>query len=124
MAEEKTDKLVIIATHGTSDPEYASLPFVIGTAGIAMDTEVTVALQGNAVTLAKKGCYEHVFAGGLDPLKKLVDNFVELGGKIWVCTPCIKSREITKDMLLDGIELMAGGKLVQACVEADAVITY
>ncbi|RLB55067.1 MAG: multidrug transporter [Deltaproteobacteria bacterium] len=124
MAEEKTEKMVIIATHGGDDPERASLPFVVGNAARAMEVEVIVALQGNGVTLAKKGCYEHVFCGGLDPLKKLVDTFVELGGKIWVCTPCIKSRQIDKEELVDGIELMAGGQLVQACVEADAVLNY
>jgi uncharacterized protein involved in oxidation of intracellular sulfur len=124
MAEEKTEKIVIIATHGGDDPERASLPFVVGNAARAMDVEVVVALQGNGVTLAKKGCYEHVFAGGLDPLKQLADTFVELGGKIWVCTPCIKERQITREMLVEGIELMAGGKLVQACVEADAVLNY
>ena len=124
MAEQKVEKLVIIATHGPSDPDMCSLPFVLGNAGRAMEVDVTIALQGVAVILAKKGCYEHIFAGGLDPLKKLVDTFLELGGKIWVCTPCIKSREITKESLIDGVALMAGGKLVQACVEADAVITY
>jgi uncharacterized protein involved in oxidation of intracellular sulfur len=124
MAEEKKDSLVVIATHGTCEPEYATLPFVVGNAALAMEVDVIVALQGNAVTLAKKGCYEHVFAGGLDPLKKMVDTFRELGGKIWVCTPCIKSREMTPEMLVDGIELTAGGKLVQACIDADSVITY
>lgn len=124
MDEAKTQKMVIIATHGPDDPEKATLPFVVANAARAMDVDVVVALQGYGVTLAKKGCYEHVLAGGMDPLKKLVDSLLELGGKIWVCTPCIKSRGIEKDMLVDGAELMAGGKLVQTCVEADAVITY
>ncbi|NOZ86564.1 MAG: multidrug transporter [Deltaproteobacteria bacterium] len=124
MSEEKKEKIVIIGTHGGDDPERASLPFVVGNAALAMDVDVVVALQGNGVTLAKKGCYEHIFAGGLDPLKKLADTFLELGGKIWVCTPCIKERQITKEMLVDNVELMAGGKLVQACIEADAVLNY
>jgi len=124
MAEQKTEKMVIIATHGGDDAERASLPFVIGNAARAMEVDVVVALQANGVTTATKGIYEHIFAGGLDPLKKLVDTFLELGGKIWVCTPCIKEREITKDMLIDGVELMAGGKLVQTCIEADSVLSY
>lgn len=118
------EKMVIIATHGGDDAERASLPYVIGNAGLAMDVEVIVALQANGVTTATKGIYEHIFAGGLDPLKKLVDTFLELGGKIWVCTPCIKERQITKDMLIDGVELMAGGKLVQTCIDADSVLSY
>lgn len=36
-----------------------------------------------AVLIAKESCYEHVFAAAPDPLKKLVDTFVEQGGKIW-----------------------------------------
>ncbi len=124
MAEEKTERMVIIGTHGGDDPERASLPYVIGNAARAMEVEVIVALQANGVTTATKGIYEHIVAGGLDPLKKLVDTFLELGGKIWVCTPCIKEREITKEILLDGVELMAGGKLVQTCIEADTVLSY
>ena len=122
--EEKKEKVVIIATHGGEDPERASLPFVMGNAALAMDAEVIVALQSTAVTLAKKGCYEHVFAGGLDPLKKLVDDFIEFGGKIYVCAPCIKERQITTDMLIDTAEVIAGGRLIQHCIEADAVLNY
>jgi uncharacterized protein involved in oxidation of intracellular sulfur len=124
MSEEKSENIVIIATYGSDDPERASLPFVVGNAALAMDVKVKIALQGNGVTLAKKGCYEHIFAGGLDPLKKLVDTFIEFGGEILVCTPCIKERQITKDMLLENIQLMAGGTLVQACIDADAVLNY
>ena len=125
MSEEKREKIVIIATHGGEDPERASLPFVMGNAALAMEVdEVIIALQGTGVTLAKKGCYEHVFAGGLDPLKKLVDSFVELGGKILVCAPCIKERQITQEMLLPMAKVTAGGTLVQHCIEADAVLNY
>lgn len=124
MPEEKTEKLVIICTHGPDDPERASLPYIIGNAGLVMDVEVTIALQSASVLTAMKGSYEHIVAGGFDPLKKLVDTFLELGGKILVCAPCIKERNITTDMLVDGSKIMAGATLVQACIEADAVLSY
>jgi uncharacterized protein len=122
---EKREKIVLIATHGPEDPERASLPFVLGNAALALEvSEVIVVLQGIAVTLAKKGCYEHVFASGLDSLKKLVDDFVELGGQIWVCTPCIKERAITQEMLIEQAKPVTAGKVVQACIEADATLNY
>jgi len=124
MSEEKKESMIIIATHGCEDPERASLPFVLGNAALVMESEVTVVLQGVGVLLAKQGCYEHVFAGGMDPLKKLVDTYVELGGKIWVCTPCIKEREITEDMLIEVAETVTAGRVVQACIEADATLNY
>jgi predicted peroxiredoxin len=99
MGEKKPEKLVIFATHGTEDPERATLPFVCANAALAMDVQVTVILQGTGVLLAKKGCYEHVFCAGFDPLKKMVDTFFEFGGKIFVCIPCIQERQITPAIL-------------------------
>ncbi len=121
---EKKDQMVIIATHGGENPELASLPFVLGNAALAMETQVIVILQSTGVTLAHKGCYEHVFAAGLDPLKKLVDTFAEMGGKIWVCSPCIKERQITEDMLIDIAKPVTAGAVVNACMESGATLSY
>jgi uncharacterized protein involved in oxidation of intracellular sulfur len=121
---EKPEKVVIFATHGAEDPERASLPFVMGNAALALDAQATVVLQGTGVTLAKKGCYEHVFAAGLPPLHQLVRDFVEQGGRIWVCVPCIKERQITPDMLVDEAETTAAGKVIAEVLEADAVLNY
>jgi len=121
---EKTEKIVIFATHGPEDPERASLPFVMGNAALAMDSQAIVVLQGTGVTLAKKGCYEHVFAAGLPPLTELVHSFIELGGRIWVCVPCIKERQITKDMLVDEAEPTAAGKVIIEVLGANATLNY
>jgi len=124
MEEKKPEKLVIFATHGPDDPEKASLPFVCANAALAMDVEVIVVLQGCGVLLAKKGCYEHVFCAGFDPLKKLVESFNEFGGRIYVCIPCIQERNITVDMLLPNAEPVKAGRVVQAALEANAVLNY
>jgi predicted peroxiredoxin len=124
MAEKKEEKVVIFATHGGEDPERASLPFVIGNAALAMDAKAVVVLQATGVTLAKQGCYEHVFAANLDPLKKLVDTFIEFGGVILVCIPCIEQRKITTDMLIEGAQPVKAARVVQEMLEASAVLSY
>jgi len=124
MEESKPEKIVIFATHGPEDPERASLPFVCANAALAMDVQATVILQGTGVLLAKKGCYEHVFCAGFDPLKKMVDTFLELGGKIFVCIPCIQERKITNDMLIEKAEPTKAGRVVQEALEAKAVLNY
>jgi predicted peroxiredoxin len=124
MVESKAEKMVVFATHGPDDAEKASLPFVCANAAVAMDVQVTVVLQGNGVLLAKKGSYEHVFCPGFDPLKKLVDTFLEFGGKIFVCIPCIQERKITPDMLVEKAEPVKAGRVVQECLEAKAVLNY
>jgi uncharacterized protein involved in oxidation of intracellular sulfur len=118
------DKIVVIATHGGEDPERATLPFVMATAAIAMDTEAVVILQGTAVTLAKKGCYEHVFAAGMPPLKELVDAFVELGGSLLVCSPCIQERKIDPGMLVDQAKPIKAARVLTEILEARSTLTY
>jgi predicted peroxiredoxin len=124
MEESKPEKIVVFATHGPDDPERATLPFVCANAAVAMDVQATVVLQGAGVLLAKKGSYEHVFCPGFDPLKKLVDTFLEFGGKILVCIPCIQERQITNDMLIEKAEPAKAGRVVQEALEAKAVLNY
>jgi len=121
---EKKEMVLYIATHAGEDPERASLPFVLGVAALAMDVEVIVAFQSTGVYLAKKGVMENVFAAGLPPLKELVDNFRELGGNLWVCTPCIKERKILESDLIEGAEIMAAAKLTEALLESSASLVY
>ncbi|MEJ2025002.1 MAG: DsrE family protein [Deltaproteobacteria bacterium] len=121
---EQQQMVVYIGTHAGEDPERASLPFVLGNAALAMDVDAIVALQGAGVYLAKKGIMENVFAAGLPPLTELVDNFLELGGKLWVCSPCIKERKIKQEDLIEGAEIMAAARLTQALLDATATLVY
>jgi predicted peroxiredoxin len=124
MEENSVEKIVIIATHGCEDAERASLPFVMANAALALDTQAVVILQGTAVTLAKKGCYEHVFSAGLPSLKELVDSYIELGGSLLVCTPCIQERQITPDMLVDTAQPIKAARVIMELLEATATLSY
>ncbi len=124
MTEQKTEKVLIIATHGPDDPERATFPFVMANAALVMDTEAVIVLQGAAVLLGKKGSFEHVYAAGLPPLKDLMKTFMEQGGKLLVCTPCIKERHIDESMLVENAELIAGARVIQESLEANAVLNY
>ncbi len=124
MALERKDKIVIIGTHGPEDPERATLPFVMATAAQTMDTEAVVILQGGGVLLAEKNIHEYVFAGGLPPLRDLLKTFLEEGGKLLVCTPCVQYRMIEQSKLIEGAELIAGARVVQESITAAAVLNY
>jgi predicted peroxiredoxin len=124
MSDEKREKIVIFGTHGPEDPERACLPFVIGNAALVMEVEVTIMLQGSAVYIAKEGCYEHVFAAGLPPLKDLIQAFIEQGGILLICTPCIQERNITPDMLVEIAQPVKAARAVMEILDATQVMTY
>ncbi len=121
---ETNEKIVIISTVGPENPEKATLPFVLATAAQSMDVEVTVILQANSVMLAKNGEADKVKAKGLLPLKELLDTFIELEGKLLLCSPCVKERNIQKDDLIKGSELIAAGTVVTEVLSAKSVVSY
>ena len=94
-------------------------------AALAMDIQATIVLQGHGVYLSQKGYAENVLpGGGFPPIKKLLDEFLELGGKLRVCVPCIKERNIPESDLVEGAETTAAGAVNVAAIEADAVFVY
>ncbi|HDS02009.1 MAG TPA: multidrug transporter [candidate division Zixibacteria bacterium] len=124
MSEEKSEKIVIFGTHGPEDPELACLPFVIGNAALVLEVDVTIMLQGSAVLIAKEGCHEHVFAAGLPPLSDLIKDFIEQGGKLLICSPCIQERKITPDMLVKIAQPVKAARAVMEMLEATQVLSY
>ncbi|NLV18125.1 MAG: sulfur reduction protein DsrE [Bacteroidetes bacterium] len=120
----ETDKLVIISTTGPEYQEKATLPFVVATAAQSVDAHVVIILQASAVLLAKKGIAKNVAAPGLLPLNQLMDTFIELGGELLICSPCIKERKISESELVEGAKPVAAGSVVTEVLSAKASLTY
>ncbi|NLU38137.1 MAG: sulfur reduction protein DsrE [Bacteroidales bacterium] len=121
---ETNEKIVIITITGGENPEKATIPFVMATAAQATDVVVSVILQSNSVVLAKKGEAEKVVAPEFMPVKQLIDAYIEMGGKLLLCSPCLKERNITRDYLIDGCEIIAAGTVISEVLSAKAVLTY
>ncbi len=122
--EKEKQKILYIGTHGPGDPERATLPFVLANAALAMGVEAVVALQGDGVWLAVKGTAAHVFAGGLPPLQELMEGFLELGGKLLVCSPCIQHRKMNPEALVPQAQVVAAATLTGEILTAKAVLNY
>jgi len=57
-------------------------------------------------------------------IKELFESFMELGGKLWVCGPCIKVRNIAESDLVAGSEVTAAGSVNVEAIESDAVFVF
>lgn len=117
-------KLVIISTHADDDPERATIPFVMANAAIASEAEACVILQSTAVMLAMKGYTKHVFASAFPQLDELMKTFLEQGGKLLVCSPCLKARGLQEDELIAGARIIAAGTVIAETLSSDATLCY
>jgi len=124
MSEATKEKIVYITTYAGENPEKASLPFVLANGALAMEVEAVVVLQSTAVYLGKKGYLDNVFAAGLPALKDLVQSFLEQGGQLLVCVPCIRERKIEESDLIPGAKPISAAALTQEILEANATLVY
>jgi predicted peroxiredoxin len=119
-----TEKLVFMVLHGPSHPEHATIPFVMAGAALASDVEVVLGFQADGVDLVRKGGADAIEAPGFPPLAKLMGDVRELGGKLLVCGPCLKSRGIAAEDLVDGAEVVAAGRFVAEITSATNSLVY
>jgi predicted peroxiredoxin len=118
-------KLVFISTHGADDVERASLPWALATASLASGHEVHMYLQGPAVELLKKdGGADGLQHEPFPPLAELIELFLEADGNLYGCAPCLQSRNLKQEDLLDGVRIVGGAAMVDQCLSADKVFTY
>ncbi len=118
-------KLVFISTHGPDDVERASLPWALATASLASGHEVHMYLQGPAVELLKReGGAQGLQHEPFPALDELIELFLEAEGHLYGCAPCLQSRSLVQDDLLDGVKIVGGAAMVDQCLSADKVFTY
>ena len=119
------EKLMFMVTHGTDHPEHVTIPFVMAVAALASDVEAVIGLQADAVRLAVRGHADSVAAEGFPPLSKLMNDYKELGGKLLVCGPCVKSRQIDPaTQFVENAEVVAAARFVVELTSATNALSY
>lgn len=117
-------KLMISITHAKDNTDKATVGFVVANASVASGVETVIFLSTEGVHLSQTGYADDIHEDGFAPLKKLMTDFVEVGGIIWVCSPCFKKRNLDEENLLDGAIIVGGAKAVEFLITGGSSITY
>jgi predicted peroxiredoxin len=111
-------ELVVLVTRG-ADHELSSVAFTIACGAITSGLKVSVFLTSSAVDLVRRRSVDMTQVAPLDPLKKLMEDFVARGGTIWACTPCAKARGYTQESLMEGVTI-TGASAMHELIKAGA----
>ena len=115
----------VTITHCRTDGDKATVAFVVANAALGSEKNTMVFLSTDGVWCAVKGEAVKINEGApFAPLKELIDKFVTGGGKILVCTPCMKKRGITEDRLIAGATPAGGAALVEWLANGSPVVAY
>jgi predicted peroxiredoxin len=115
--------VLLISTHFDDNLEIATMPWAIGNAALAEDKQVAIFLQGLAVREAQKGATKGLRFPPFPSLETLQKAFVENGGRIYVCAPCMKAHSVEPGELIEGAEPGGAAFLIELA-EGAVVFTY
>jgi len=117
-------KVMINNTCGKDGLERASLAFVVGKTALNSGQEATVLLTIEGVNVATKGYADGFQADGFEPLGKLVRDFIDGGGRLWVCGACAKPRKITEADLVPGAKIIGAATAIEAMVNGNQTLSF
>ena len=119
-----SQRFCVSVTHAKDNQDKATVAFVVANAAAASEKETLVFLSTEAVRLATAGYADEIHEEGFQPLKKLMDDFTANGGKIYVCSPCFKKRDLKEAELVPGATIVGGAKLVEFLSDGVPSVSY
>ncbi|MCA8944231.1 MAG: DsrE family protein [Planctomycetes bacterium] len=119
-----TDRFVISLSHGTDDPDRATVAFTLANAAVGCEQQTVVFLSSEGVRLAVEGQANAIAEKGFTPLAELMAKFVAAGGEIYTCLPCFNKRELDEGSVLPGVKIVGGAALVAFMAQGAASVSY
>ena len=119
-------KILVIQTHGVEPPRRTYSPLFYAMAAAAMEMEVLVWFTMDGTSQLKKGAAEKV---QLDPtsdvtLKTMLEQALEAEVQLRVCQQSMALFDMTKDDLIDGVEILGATSILDLALGADHVMYF
>lgn len=121
--ENGNRNLVVLMTHGT-DHELSSVGFTIANGGLTAGLGVSIFLTSAAVDLVRKRAAQSIQVAPLEPLEAMIGDFMNRGGNLWACTPCVKARGYEQADLIDGVTITGASKMHELIKQGAATLSF
>jgi predicted peroxiredoxin len=117
-------RVVVGCTHGEEDPDRVVVSYL--TAGAALDQgkQVVMWLSSEGVRLALNGYVDPIRADQEPPVRRVHDQFIEKGGRFYVCPICFKDRDLDEGELVENAELKGASPLMEFAGDGATTFTY
>jgi predicted peroxiredoxin len=121
--ENGNRNLVVLMTHG-ADHELSSVGFTIANGGMTAGLRVSIFLTSAAVDLVRKRAVQSTRVAPLEPLEGMIGDFIQRGGSLWACTPCVKARGYEQADLIDGVTITGASKVHELIKQGAATLSF
>ncbi len=124
------DRLLIILSTGKQDHgAKATLAFAFACSALSMGSEVALYVTMDGTIWGLKESTRGIQLPGFDSLETYVEQFEELGGKIFVCPPCMEyycsiSEDDAKKGMRDGAKITGMATAYHFISDHGRVVTF
>lgn len=117
-------RVIVGCTHGEEDPDRVAVAYL--TAGAALDQgkDVVMWLTVEGVRLGLAGYADRIRAGQEPPVERLHAQFIEKGGRFYVCPICFNERSLDESELVQGAELKGATPLMEFAGDSAMTFSY
>ncbi len=117
-------RVVVGCSHGEEDSDSVRVAYL--TAGAALDQgkEVVMWLSSEGVRLALNGYVDPIRADHDPPVARVHAQFIEKGGRFYVCPICFKERSLDDSELVENAELKGATPLMEFAGDGAMTFTY
>lgn len=117
-------RMIVGCSHGEEDSDSVAVAYL--TAGAALDQgkDVVMWLTSDGVRLALRGYADGIRTDKDPPGERLHAQFIEKGGRFYVCPICFKERSLDDAELVENAELKGATPLMEFAGDSAMTFTY
>jgi len=118
------DKVLINLGTGMEDGERVPVAFLVATAALTQGKQVVVWTTKDAVRLGLPGEMSGVVCKDCPPLERLLEQFVEGGGELWLCPICLNARDLADEAKIANTKVVGATPMWEWAGNDTTVFSY
>jgi predicted peroxiredoxin len=118
------DRVVVGCSSGEDDPDAVAVAYLTAGAALEQGREVVLWLTSDGVRLGLQGYADGIRTDKDPPASRLHQQFIEKGGRIYVCPICFNERGLDAGELVESAELKGATPLMEFATPGTVTFTY
>lgn len=118
------ERVVVGCTHGEEDPDRVVVAYLTAVAALDQGKEVVMWLTVDGVRLALAGYADRIRVGMEPPVERVHAQFLDKGGRFYVCPICFNERDLDEADLVESAELKGATPLMEFATQGTVTFTY
>jgi predicted peroxiredoxin len=118
------NRVIVGCSHGNEDPDAVVVSYLVAGAALDQGKDVVLWLTSDGVRLGLDGYADEIRADKEPPVSRVHAQFIEKGGRFYVCPVCFGERDLDESKLVPGAELKGATPLMEFAGDGATTFSY